>query len=354
LPARCDSDLFCEGVADGTTDESARQSQRVIERILGGSLSIQALEARVVEAAGEVTALSAQPAIAPTPPPDATILVVQADGTGGPMVQPSPAASPVRLGQGQKRGKKKEAVVTGLDTSAPSRRTPQEVVAALLPAPASPQAAARPGPVAKARRATLSGKTVALRPLVARVARREGPHIPPRGARTAGAAALPQQRVRPLPPHPLGLAMIHATASLGDTAHARLGETPPPRTAWVRHDLESLMAGQSAAVSTALTAAANDPRGTAPQWQAIRRTASYDRRNRPYRRDDEYVAQGWPIGTGGIEGACRPLVQDRLEQAGRRWTKAGAQAGLDLRALRLTEHGDRDWQLHRQQPHHRL
>jgi hypothetical protein len=43
-------------VAYGTTDESSRQSQLVIERILGVSLSIQALEASVMEAAGEVTA----------------------------------------------------------------------------------------------------------------------------------------------------------------------------------------------------------------------------------------------------------------------------------------------------------
>jgi hypothetical protein len=75
---------------------------------------MQALEASVVEAAGEVTAFDDQPATPPAPPPDATILVVQADGNGVPMGQPSPAAPPVRLGQGRKRGKKQAAVVTGL------------------------------------------------------------------------------------------------------------------------------------------------------------------------------------------------------------------------------------------------
>ena len=78
------------------------------------------------------------------PAPDATILVVQADGTGVPLVQPSPAAPPVRLAQGQKRGKKKEAVVTGLYPVAPYQRTAQEVVAALLREPGSPQVSPPP------------------------------------------------------------------------------------------------------------------------------------------------------------------------------------------------------------------
>ena len=56
LPARCDSDLRCEWVASGTTDESSREGRTVLERILGWSLSVQALAASVAEAAGEVTA----------------------------------------------------------------------------------------------------------------------------------------------------------------------------------------------------------------------------------------------------------------------------------------------------------
>ena len=100
LPARCDSDLLREWVAYGTADASYRESQAVIERILGLSLSVQAIEASVADAAGEVTAFYAQPADPPAPVPAATILVVQANGTGVPMVQPAPTTPPVRLGKG--------------------------------------------------------------------------------------------------------------------------------------------------------------------------------------------------------------------------------------------------------------
>ena len=57
-----------------------------------------------------------------------------------------------------------------------------------------------------------------------------------------------------------------------------------------------------------------------------------------YRRHmqyDEYLAAGYPIGSGVAEGACRHLVKDRLEQTGMRWTVSGAQSLLHLRAIYL-------------------
>jgi hypothetical protein len=258
------------------------------------------------------------------------------------------------LGKGQKRGKKKEAVVTGLYTVAPYRRTPQEVVAALLPEPGRPAPSARPVPVEKELHATLEGKAVAMIRLVQRVATREGPHLQHRVALTDGAEALQEQVVTHLPAHTLVLDIIHTTEYLWATATALLGETHPHRTAWVRSSLEPLVAGQTEAVITALEAEANDPMWTAPQRQALRRTVGYDRRHRPSMRDDESLAQGWPSGTGVIEGACRHLVKDRLELSGMRWTTAGAQAVLDRRAVRVKAHGDRYGQCHRQPQHHRL
>jgi len=45
-----------------------------------------------------------------------------------------------------------------------------------------------------------------------------------------------------------------------------------------------------------------------------------------YMKYDEYLAAGYPIGSGVVEGACRHLVKDRMEQTGMRWRIAGAQA----------------------------
>ncbi|MBI3327525.1 MAG: hypothetical protein HYZ81_12595 [Nitrospinae bacterium] len=111
-----------------------------------------------------------------------TILVVQADGKGVPMVQPSTTTPPARLGKGQKRTKKKEAVVTSRYTVAPYPRTPQAVVAALLRAGDCPAPTARPVPVGKELRATLAGKEVAVTRLAQRAGQRDGPHIQQRVA----------------------------------------------------------------------------------------------------------------------------------------------------------------------------
>jgi hypothetical protein len=353
-PARCYSDLLREWAVYGTTDESYRESQTVLERILGLSLSVQALETCVTEAGADVTTFYEQPVDPTAPVPSGTILVVQADGKGVPMVQPSPQTPPVHLGKGQKRGKKKEAVVTGLYTIAPYPRTPQEVVAALLQEPGGPAPAARPRPEGKERRATLEGKAVAMSRLVQRVAQRDGPSIQQRVALTDGAEALQQQVGTHLPEYTLILAVIHATEYLWDTANALLGETHPQRLAWVRAYLEPLLAGQNDAVITALEAEAKDPTCTVTQQQAVRRTVGYYRRNQPYMHDDAYLAPGWPIGTGVVEGACGHLVKDRMEPAGMRWTTGGAQAVLDLRAVRLNGHWEAYWQFHRQQHHQRL
>ncbi|MCP4544830.1 MAG: tetratricopeptide repeat protein, partial [bacterium] len=54
----------------------------------------------------------------------------------------------------------------------------------------------------------------------------------------------------------------------------------------------------------------------------------------------QYLAAGYPIATGVIEGACRHLVKDRLERTGMHWVLEGAQAMLDLRSVHLADQWD--------------
>ena len=54
----------------------------------------------------------------------------------------------------------------------------------------------------------------------------------------------------------------------------------------------------------------------------------------------DYLAAGYPIATGVIEGACRHLVKDRMERSGMRWTQTGAQAMLNVRAVHQSSYWD--------------
>ena len=67
--------------------------------------------------------------------------------------------------------------------------------------------------------------------------------------------------------------------------------------------------------------------------KTLARLTAYLERNRERMRYDEYLAAGYPIASGVIEGACRHLVKDRMERAGMHWTAAGAQAMLDVRSI---------------------
>ena len=66
----------------------------------------------------------------------------------------------------------------------------------------------------------------------------------------------------------------------------------------------------------------------------------------PYLKYNRYLAQGLPIATGVIEGACRHLVKDRMELTGARWSLTGAEAVLRLRALRSSHDFDEYWIFH--------
>jgi hypothetical protein len=79
--------------------------------------------------------------------------------------------------------------------------------------------------------------------------------------------------------------------------------------------------------------------------------------NLAYIRYDAYLAKGWPIRTGVVEGAGGHLVKDWMEQVGMRWTQTGAspcgrgdRPTGDAAQWRLGAY----WQVHRQQQHQRL
>jgi hypothetical protein len=59
----------------------------------------------------------------------------------------------------------------------------------------------------------------------------------------------------------------------------------------------------------------------------------------------QYLRQGFPIGSGAIEGTCKHLVSDRFGGAGMRWKLKTAEPLLHLRAALLT-HPDLDLRLY--------
>ncbi len=58
---------------------------------------------------------------------------------------------------------------------------------------------------------------------------------------------------------------------------------------------------------------------------------------------------GFPIASGVIEGACRHLINDRLDITGARWSLQGAEVILKLRSLKSSNEFEDYWKYHKQQ-----
>lgn len=63
-------------------------------------------------------------------------------------------------------------------------------------------------------------------------------------------------------------------------------------------------------------------------------------RNQVHRMDyPTYEANGWYIGSGAVESACKTVVGQRLKGSGMRWSEAGSHAVCHVRALYRSEPG---------------
>lgn len=305
-------------------------------RFFGLKLSTGAIQDQVMSDAADVAAYYEQKS-APKIESEAEILVLQADGKGVPMVI-EPVGQPPnrRLGKGQKRGRKKEAIVTTVYTIAPNKRSPDQVLTSFF-TPQFPQTdkteKSIPKPQNKQVWATLAGKDVALTRLATQVVARLGEHIQHQVALCDGCEALQSRLQKHFPQATLILDFVHANEYLWQVANALLGENHPQRDLWVAEQTLQLLTDHTDQVIADLHALLLTDTLHTSQRKTIAKTASYFQRNLPYMDYLSYLQQGFPIASGVIEGACRHLVKDRFELSGMRWSYQGAESLLHLRAV---------------------
>jgi hypothetical protein len=350
LPERCYSDSVQERLSAINVWVPQAQSLALMARFLGLQIAKGSLQSSLSDQAQYVDSYYQQRPTTATPATD-SLLVATADGKGIPMTRADSPPVQARRSKGAKKTAKKEAIVTALYSVAPYPRDSQDILRALLPdtldAPKPDEP--RPVPSNKQTFGTLAGKAAALTHLAHQVAQREATAFTYRVALTDGSLALQQQMLAHLPDFTLVLDIIHVTEYLWDAANARFGETSALRLPWIRQALAWLLENHLDNLLDDLSTQATGL--PTPQQETLAHVAAYLHRNRPFMDYQRYLALGWPIGTGVVEGACRHLVKDRFEQAGMRWSIAGAQTLLDLRSVVFND----DWHdfqhFRRQQAH---
>jgi hypothetical protein len=332
-------------------NNSYDHSQSTIASILGVEQSVLSLEHMTGQMSGSVAGFwESQPI--PEPQTEGPIMVMTADGKGVPMRkkdQPKPCSGQ-RRGKGQKANQKRMACVGGVYTIEPFIRTPEDVVNELLRQSCSET---RPQPQNKKLRAELTrqidgqevnGKDSIFSWFAEQIRIRNGDHRKPIVALCDGEAAL-WSKVQDLMMR-VGVSFVcildlfHVMERLWTAAYCFHREGSAEAKAFVTERLKRLLQGEVGYVIGGLKQMGTKQNLSAAKQNQLAKVITYLENNRANMKYDEYLSQGYPIGSGVIEGACRHVVKDRMEGTGMRWRIGGAQAILSLRAVYING----DWQ----------
>jgi len=281
-------------------------------------------------------------------PAQGSILVAAVDGKGIPMVKPGGAQPTVRLTKGQKANRKRMATVAAVFTRAPWVRTPEQVVESLFrthrQTPADGQAPPRPENK-RVWASLLKGKTAVIEEVAQEMQRRDPQGIKIRVALTDGERAL-QILVEGTLGITLILDLLHVLEKLWKAAYVFHAEGSLEAQLWVLDRTLRILFGEVGQVVKGIRQSVTKRGLFGAKRKTLCGVADYLHRNRARMRYDEYLAKGWPIASGPVEGACKNLIKDRMERSGMRWTEEMAEAIVQLRAIYLSGDFDRYWSFH--------
>ena len=330
------------------------QVNTTLARILGFSQSVDSLERMNRKMATAVPDFCEHSPV----PPDAEegeIVVSSADGKGVPIRCPADCA-PIDAHQpksGPKPNRKKMAVLGTVYTIDRCPRTPEDVVESLFRDPAEPRGAHAPRPKPKHKRIRAS------------LARSPTDAAQPSTEEIFGWMARESEQRNRLQDKPLAVLMdgqetlwqaseqhlsskiqvqildlLHVTPRLWKAAYLFHPKGSDGAIGFVRERVLRVLRGEARSVVRGLRSMSTAHAPGSKKREKVRRICAYFEKNYSRMRYDEYLAAGYPIATGVIEGACRHLVKDRMERAGMRWVLCGAQSMLHLRSIHISGQWD--------------
>jgi hypothetical protein len=369
LPAGLHSHGLRRLAAGEAATGSFEAAAAAIQRASGVVVGKRQVEALAAVAAADVDSFYASrehPAV-----PDTDVLVLTADAKGivmrhdalrEPTAKKAAASGhklTTRLSRGEKSGRKRMAEVVAVYHCTPVPRTPDDVIA-----PAATNAD---------RRERRAGPKAAGKWLCASVVD---------DAATVIAAMFDQaQRADPAGKHPwvvlvdgnthqieliraqararrrpvtIIVDFVHVLEYVWKAAWSFHTEGDPAAEVWVAAQARDILAGRAHRVAGRIQRMIAQRGLATDRRKGADACVTYLLNKARYLRYHRALAEGWPIATGVIEGACRHLVKDRMDITGARWGLAGAEAVLKLRALISNGDFDAYWTHHLKQDRQRV
>lgn len=333
LPQWKYSYLLAEWGLAFATKESFKEAGQTLEHILGTGLAVRSLE-RLADTVSDGVAAFRAALPAPAADEEGSLLVATADCKGVPVRRAHKRATQKshRRKKGEKKNKKKMACVGAVYTIEPFVRRPADV---LDETQRRTRALERPVPAHKRVEAQLLDDKESLFASLADQVQQRQDDGQPVLFLSDGERRLWTLKKQYLPEAIGILDLWHVMEYLWKGAHVFHPEGSPQAEAWVGYHLDRLLRGKVDTVISGLKQRMTKHRLKGNKKKTLHSVITYFQHNRAHMRYDEYLKNGYPIGSGVVEGACRHLVKDRLERTGMRWTETGAQAILDLRSTYL-------------------
>jgi hypothetical protein len=295
------------------------------------------------------------------------LLVIQCDGKGVVMRPEALRAGTAgkgtskklttRLSRGEKTGRKRMAQVAAVYDARPAVRTARDVIAL----PAEVDAERAPGPTAAGKWLTASVEKDAK--VVIAEAFDHAERRDPRHKRTWVALVDGNNhqldRIR-AEARERGIEIttvvdfVHVIEYLWKAAWCFFTEGDKAAEAWVGGMMRAVLEGHASKVAGAIRRKATYAKLSGAKPATIDTTCDYLLAKAPYLDYPTALANGWPIATGVIEGACRHLVKDRMDLTGARWGLASAEAVLRLRAPHANGDFDEFWAFHIERERNRI
>jgi len=364
LPARRYSYLLDDWVQRAVVEEPYEKAVERFSNLLGIPVSKLGQEYVAREAGVKLDAFYRQKAPFDEET-EGTHIGIEADGKGVRMIaseKPETAQAknkPARRGKGEKSGGLRKMATATVDfTFNPEARTPEEMVRLLMrESPLQPLQAKTKAVPRVALNATvaasMTGKQAAIDAAIERVRKRD-----PSGKKKIvvlmdGDPALEEQMMARLGAAEMAdridafiLDIMHAMEYLWDAGTALYGERARERIPWVRKHALEMLKGHVGYVIGGLRVTLSKKKLKPSQQTTLQRSITYFANHKHMMRYDQYLAAGYPVATGLIEGTCGSLIKDRADRSGSRWSSIGAQAVLNERAIMKNGDWESFWKYH--------
>jgi len=339
-----------------------------VTRRCGNVIGKRQLEQAVTGAAADIAAFYA--ARIPEPCTPETLLVLSADCKGIVMrpgaLRAATAKAAARLGKmrtrltaGEKPNRKRMAALVTVYDAEPAKRRPHDVIAP--PGGRNGTRPLRPGPKARAKWLAGSVRKDPADMIAAafdEAEARDPGHLRTWVVLVDGAEhqldLIRAEAARRAVTIHIVIDLIHVLEYIWKAAWSLHDAGDPAAEDWVAAKALQVLAGGSTRAAEEITAQAGSAGLTPSRRTGADACVRYLSARHEYLRYDQALAEGWPIATGVIEGACRHLIADRLDIGGARWGLDGAEAVLTLRAVISNGDFEEYWSYHLAREHQRL